>query len=359
MLHNLYKDWSKELDFAQEYSYNKLLQRGAKRYKVADIFRISKDNSCILMQKAEGIQMNNLLDMLKKYKSNPQEFFEKYAKEIKENPWLKNPQNVIDELPKFITQAFDEQFMFMKKGGFSVMHGDPHMGNYFITFKNGKLIPMFIDTGNCVVRDKKQISEDISFLANYFVGNSKGLAKYFVKQCKSIDTTIAADHKLLQVDNPERVLIDKIAKEIQSKVFDQRANITDVDKIVKTMQSIVENNGLDIDPKAITAMKAQMQFYTGINETAALSGKTVDVATIVKDMPYALFSMVKNMTNPLKVIKDAIRHSYYNQEQASRCVYQFLAPKSDIYSSVYKMTTSANTRQQVSELPYARALAIA
>lgn len=182
MLRNLYKDWAKELDFTKEFSYNKQLAQDAKRFKVADITRMSEDGSCIIMDKAEGIQMNNLMKMLKTYKANPNEYFTKYAKEIETNPWLKDPDKVINELPKSITKAFDEQFMFMKKGGTSIMHGDPHMGNYFITSQDGVLTPVFIDTGNCVLRSKQQIAEDISFLANYFVGNSK--ENTYCKYCR-------------------------------------------------------------------------------------------------------------------------------------------------------------------------------
>lgn len=330
MLHNLYKDWNKELNFNHEFAYNKQLQEGAQRYKVADITKISEDGSCILMEKAKGIQMNTLLKMLKDYKTEPQKFFTKYAKEIEQNEWLRNPEKVIEELPRSITRAFDEQFMFMKKGGTSIMHGDPHMGNYFITTENGVLKPVFIDTGNCVLRNKEQITQDISFLANYFVGNSKGLAKYFVQQCKSKDGLILENRKLLGAGNYDDALVKSVAEDIQKLVFNQRANITDVDKITKTMQSILEKHGLTINPESATALKAQMQFYTGINETAALSGKTIDVATIVKDMPQALINMLKSSTNPIHAVKDAMKHSYNNQTQASNCIYQFLAPKCNL-----------------------------
>lgn len=331
MLENLYKDWGKELNFKYEYEYNKLLQQGAKRYHVADITRIADDGSCILMEKAPGIQMNNLMKMLKDYKKNPSEFKTKYAKEIEENPWLADPKQVIKNLPETITKAFDEMFLFMKKDGSSMMHGDPHMGNYFINAANdGKLIPVFIDTGNCISRNAHQIQEDLKFLTNYFVGNSKGIAKYFVKQCEQDQNYIA---KILQTEkllpsgkDPESFLIDKIAKEIQEAVFAKKQNITSVDAVQKTIQTILENNGLSMKPEAATAIKAQMQFFTGITEAASLSGKKVDVGTIMKDIPEALLDMIKSRTNPFATVKDALSFAYKNQQQASRSVYQFLSP---------------------------------
>lgn len=329
MLKTLYKDWGKELNFKYEHEYNKLLQQGAKRYKVADITHISPDESCIIMEKAEGIQMNRLMQMLKDYKSNPVIFKQKYADEISQHSWLQHPDKVIEELPKSITKAFDEMFLFMKKGGKSLMHGDPHMGNYFITSgKNGKLTPVFIDTGNCIARNGAQITQDIQFLSNYFVGNSKGLAKYFIAQCEQ-DANFAARN--LQTANllpfekiPQKALTDKIAKEIQENIFDKAQNITNVDAVQKSIQAILERNGLSMRPEAATAMKAQMQFFTGISEAASLSGRQVDVGTIVKDIPEALCYMVKSRVNPLSTIKPAMGFAYNNQTQAARTAYQFL-----------------------------------
>lgn len=332
MLQNLYKDWGKELDFRLEYTNNKALAAG-ERYKVADIKQISPDGSCILMEKAQGIQMNNLMKILKDYKSNPHTFAEKYAKEIKENPWLADPQKVIAELPTTITKAFDEMFMFGKKGGISMMHGDPHMGNYFITTgENGKLIPMFIDTGNCIKRTPTQIREDLKFLTNYFVGNSKGLAKYFVKQC-NYDTSflpaVTTSQKMITAggQNTEAKLIEKVGKEIQENVFNKRQNITDVDAVQKTIRVILENNGLTMRPEASTALKAQMQFFTGITEAASLSGKAVDVGTIVKDVPEALWCMIKVKSNPINTVKEALGYAYRHQTQSTSSIYQFLAPQ--------------------------------
>lgn len=338
MLKTLYKDWGKELNFKYEYEYNKLLQNGAKRYKVADITHISPDESCIIMEKAEGIQMNRLMQMLKDYKTNPYTFKQKYADELSKHSWLQDTDKVIDDLPKSITKAFDEMFLFMKKGGKSLMHGDPHMGNYFITAgKDGKLTPVFIDTGNCISRNGAQIKQDIQFLSNYFVGNSKGLAKYFIEQCEQ-DANFAAKNllsgNLLPADNnAQKALTEKIAKEIQVNIFDKAQNITNVDAVQRSIQAILEKHGLSMKPEAATAMKAQMQFFTGISEAASLSGRQVDVGTIVKDIPEALYYLVKSRVNPFSTIKPAMSFAYNHQTQASRTAYQFLNnQQSEIYT---------------------------
>ncbi|MCM1010770.1 MAG: AarF/UbiB family protein, partial [Fusobacterium sp.] len=345
MISNLYKDWAKELDFTYEYKYNKLLQQGAKRYKVADITKMSQDASCIIMEKADGVQMNNLMKMLKDFQENPVAYQARYAAEIEANPWLRNPNNVIEQLPDVITKAFDEMFLFMKKGGKSLMHGDPHMGNYFITENgSGKLIPMFIDTGNCVERNAAQIKKDLGFLTDYFVGNSSGLARYFVAQCERVGQTGAINQFPCRalVNNgvyssktlDKEALINKISQEIQSVIFDKRHNVTDVDAVQKTIRIILERNGLRMKPESITALKAQMQFFTGITEAASLSGRTINVGTIVKDIPQALFNMVRHGQNPYSSVKSAVKYAYNNQVQATNVISQFVSEKPGFYIEI-------------------------
>ena len=311
ILKNYYRDWAEELNFFKEMQNNKLLAKGAKRYKVADITDISKDGACIIMNKANGIQMNNLVSMLKDYKANPSEFAKKYSKEIAENPWLADPEKVAKELPATILKAFDEQFMFLKKGGKTLMHGDPHTGNFFITVnEKGKLIPEFIDTGNCVARTSAQVKDDISFFTNYLVGNSDGVAKYLVKQCGYT----AANKKMLT---------DKISKDIQNMVFGKKQNIKKFSDVQANFNTILETHGLQMSPENATALKAQMQFFTAISEAGKLSGQTLDIATLMKDIPQASWGMIKTGANPYGAIKDALKFAYYNQKQAVGTAYQF------------------------------------
>jgi len=311
MLKGWYKDWAEELNFFTEYKYNKMLQKGAKRFKVADITDISQDGRCIIMNKANGIQMNKLVKILSDYRANPTEFATKYAKEIKDNPWLANPEKVLKDLPTTLTKTFDEQFMFMKKGGKSLMHGDPHTGNFFITADSkGRLIPEFIDTGNCVARTSSQIKNDIKFFTNYFVGNSEGVAKYFVEQCGYSRAN-------------KQEVISKISKEIQETIFGKKQNITKFEDVQANINTILEKYGLQMSTENATAMKAQMQFFTAINEAAKLSGQSLNIATILKDIPQASWGMIKTGTNPWSSIKEALKFAYRNQEQAVGTAYQF------------------------------------
>lgn len=350
MLNNLYKNWSKELDFSLEYNYNKILQQGAKRFKVADITHISADKTCIIMDKAEGIQMNELMKMLRLYKDNPKQYYQKYADIINKNPWLSEPEKVIKELPECITKSFDEMFLFMKKDGSTITHGDPHMGNYFITAtEQGSLLPVYIDTGCCIRRNSTQIKQDIQFLSNYFVGNSKGLAEYFITMCESSNRALKGgiSHLLTSSKDSKKELIEKLAQDIQKNIFDKRHNVTDVDAVQKTIQNIMEKYGLTINPEESTALKAQMQFYTSITEAAALSGKTINVGTIIKDIPEALWCMIRAKFNPIKTVSPALNFSYCHQEQSSRIITQFLTEQPEYYMKILQGFNSENRARQI------------
>src|SRR5574344_1175138 len=308
---NLYKDWKSELDFTQEMASNKLLAKGAKRYKVANITDISKDGKCILMDKAHGIEMKDLMQMLQKYKTSPETFAEKYADKIRENPWLSDPKKVMKELPKTMTKVFDEQFMFMKKGGKTIMHGDPHMGNYFITAnEKGQLVPEFIDTGNCVRRSATEIQNDIKFFSNYIVGNSEGVARYFVDQCKYTRAN-------------KEYIINQVKKELEQNIFGKKQNITHFNEVEPSIVAILDKYGLSMAPEAATAMKAQMQFFKGLSEVGKLTGQKLKISTIIGDVPQALWGMIKQGYNPWSSVKSALVFARHNPAAAAGTAYQF------------------------------------
>ena len=308
-----YKGWAEELDFGAEYTNNKILAKGAKRYKVADISDLSADGKCIIMDFASGIQMNRLVEILKDYKLNPEGFARKYAKEIAENPWLGNPEKVIQELQTTLLKTFDEQFMFMKNGK-SLMHGDPHTGNFFITAdKKGHLIPEFIDTGNCVMRSGTEITKDIEFFTNYFVGNTEGIAKYFIEQCGYQGANKAA-------------LVKQIGNVIKDEIFAVPQNITNFQGVQENIQIILKRYGLEMSAKNATALKAQMQFFTAISQAGSLKGSGgLNMGTIIADIPQASFRMIKSGENPFKALKSAINYFIRNKEVAVGTAYQFKA----------------------------------
>lgn len=308
----LYSGWINELDLVHSMENSQLLAKGAKNYSVAKILEVSQNGQCLIMEKAGGIQMNKLVEILEDYKLNPEIFQTKYANLIAENPWLGNPEKVINELSPSLLKAFDEQFLYLKKGGISIMHGDPHTGNFFMTMnEKGKLIPQFIDTDNCIIRSAGQVKNDITFFSNYFVGNSKKVAEYFVEQC--------------ECDPKEKAkLIDAVANDIKTLIFDKKHNIKNVNMVLDNVKTILRQHGLHMTMENTTAMKSQFQFLTNISESAHLTGKKTNVTTLIKDIPGAITRMITRGSSPISCVKDALSYATHNVKSAVGNAYQFV-----------------------------------
>lgn len=321
IIHNQYKDWYGELDFKQEGINNRRLTEGAQRYSVAQVQKVSKDGTMLVMDKAKGVQMNKLAEMLDYYKKNGLEKYnEKYKEDLSqnENQWLQNPDNILTELPTTLVKTFDEQMLFVKKGGGTVMHGDPHMGNLFVySGEDGNLKIEFIDTGNCVVRNSSEIKGDIDFFSNYLVGNAQGVAKYFMKKGGV---------------NPENEpeLLKQITDNMNKLVFQKGQNITQFDKVQKELTSILEKAGLDIGTEDSNALKAQLQFISNISTLNALAGKPLDISAMFLDIPKALAQMAKNGINPLSSVKEALTYALHNNVDALGNALQFKIKKATV-----------------------------
>ena len=313
MLRELYSSWIKELDLTQCLEYNQKFSSGAKRYSVAKVLEVSKNGQCLVMNMAEGLQMDKLISVLKDYKVNPTDFKVKYADLIKEHPWLAQPEKVIKELPEVLTKSFSEQFLFLKKGGTSMMHGDPHTGNFFIKMsEKGRLIPEFIDTDNCVMRYGAQVKSDINMFMNYLVGNSDKVAEYFVNlsDCNPGDKS-----KYIKI----------ISEELKKNIFGKKCNITDYSTAIDNINAILKKQGLNISLMNSTALKSQFQFMKVITETNKLAGNKYDInfITLIMDIPRAIYDMFKAKVNPFECIKGVLPYSFNNLEQAVSCAGQF------------------------------------
>jgi len=195
------------------------------------------------------------------------------------------------------------------------MHGDPHMGNIFVYHdENNKLKIEFIDTGNCVVRSSNQIKRDLSFFANYLVGNSEGVAKYFL-----------AKSGINWKENGN--LLVKISKDIDEKVFRKGENITQFADVQKELNTILEENGIDIGTDESNALKAQFQFISNVSALNALSGQSLNIGTLFKDIPNALYRMMVNNVNPISSVIDAVKFACLNRKIAIGNALQFKVKK--------------------------------
>ena len=108
MIDDLYKNWIDELNLTKSLEYNKKFSAEATRYSVAQIQEISKNGQCLVMEMSDGIQMNKLIKILKDYKTNPLDYATKYADLIKANPWMSNPEKVLND---FLIIPFSFSYM--------------------------------------------------------------------------------------------------------------------------------------------------------------------------------------------------------------------------------------------------------
>lgn len=310
VINGCYSEFMGALSFSNERLNNEMLSKGAKRFRVAPIIDVSNDGSCILMKRANGIRMDKLLKLLTIYKQIPAYFNLRYADEISKNKWLSNPEQVIEQLPDAIIKTFDEQFMFLKKGGKSIMHGDPHSGNFFITAdKKGRLIPEFIDTGSCVVRTDKEILENIKFFTDYCLGNTKGITLYYMEKC---------NYK----GKDKEQIVKKISEELYEKVF-KKKKITDLKLVLSNIDNILSRYGFNLPMENINALKAQLQFYSVALQTAKLSEKPLNVITLIRDLPKAVIKMLLYGKNPVPAMVQSIKHCCNNIESAVGATFQF------------------------------------
>lgn len=316
LLKGLYIDWAKEVNFVQEAKYNEALAKGAKRFDVAKVVELSKDTKCVVQEMAEGVQSDKFIQMVKDYRKNPVEYAEKYKDVIEKYPALKTPEKVLNEFSDNFMGSFDEMLMFSKrklKG--SVMHGDPHQGNIFVSFTDkGKAKTTFIDTGNCVVRSIKNVKDDLSFFANYFVGNSKEVAKFFVERAKFL---------------PKGKNLEQLQKEItqkfDEKLFKSGCNVTDFTKNQAVIDNILDETGIVLASEFSTSLKAELQGIQTAKELFNLSGKSNSkiISTMIPDVLKGV-GKISLHSNPFTIIKPAGKQLLNNTETGFGTLFQMI-----------------------------------
>lgn len=321
MLHDLYAQWREEINFVNEARYNELLQKGAKRYNVAgieDIAHINPEKTIsrvIVYKKAEGVQLDALIQMLKDYKANPQQYAEKYKEVIQANKWLAKPEEWEKDLANTYAKALSEMIS-TPKNGMGVIHGDPHPGNVFITYdqKAGKLKPTFIDTGSIILRDLGELTGNLGLMANFAVGNSKGIARYYINQAS-----------FLPIGETKESLVDLVAKKLDETIFKANVNIKNLGTNQKIIDNVLNECGIIIPPDSTSLMKVGMQTGSVSKELANLTGTTFNIESFMPDAIKGLgkVATIKNAGNAVRAIKEPLAHIVSDFDNAIQCCFQY------------------------------------
>lgn len=318
LINSMFDAWDKELNFGLEAQGAKDMAQGAQRFNVVQTLEIGSRNGqnvSLVMEKANGVRLDNLLEMIKLYRENPTEYFSKYADEIKTNPALKTPENWINDLGTAYQKAQNEQAMFIGKNGTRTLHADPHPGNVFIDFdsKTGKPIINYIDTGNTVQRTNSQTLQDIGLSINMMFGNSEGIARAMM------------DGARLPLGANKEVLVKQFAQMLDERLYKAGVNLKSTQYTQNTINGIMKE--LNIVPNAGNSnlMKATLQRIEtsrAINRVCGTSSsKTVDI----KDLAAGILKSFKvNPKDTWQTIAPIIKWAYKNNDQAMITFFQMI-----------------------------------
>ena len=358
MLNSLYHDFAEELDFRNEAHANSLLKETLERSKVAEVLSVSNDGRALTMELAQGVQANKLMAILKTYKNDleyreaidsmiseykidPNNFqlekyldesvYEKrigvYAKILKDYPAMSEPIEIMRKLPNAEISSFCEQMIFIKKiddGTGTIMHGDPHSGNFFINFdENGNPIMQYIDTGNVVATNSENVTNNLKFFLNYFTGDTDGMAEYLLNNCNNMVNNLD-----LSPEELKKYISEKIKDEIFSVNLDGEEigqNVTKFNEIYESITTLLNNLGLSINAESANYYKAQGMFLDAISDSTSLLGDSgFSVYSIIKDCPEAVVKMIQNNVNPMELIKSVLSFVIKNPKESIGNMWQFV-----------------------------------
>ena len=263
---NIAEGVKKEIDFNSELQAAQELAKTTTKAKVVIPKEVSKAGDCYVMERAEGVCMQKLLEYaaaksqlasdgasadigfnlgtltsilreLRKNGTKPQEIvdnFEKiYGKEIRYNLTGNELKNILQKYQ----EIYVEQFAKIGTEG-KTIHGDLHPGNIFIdinAYRAGKEDYItLIDTGN-VIRQSKDSAFKLLNMSNYIKnGDTEGISRYLLEGAKlpeGMDETKAFE------------LVNNELKDIFFGMKYYTGNITN-DNIMDIVGTIMRKNGI-------------------------------------------------------------------------------------------------------------------
>ncbi|MEI8128885.1 MAG: hypothetical protein WCG95_04625, partial [bacterium] len=332
MINGLFDSWDKELNFGLEAQGAKEMAVGAKRFKVVQTLQVGTKNGqniSIAMEKANGIGLDNLINMIKFKKEYPADFLTKSIKtpEGKElNPWIKNVDFVeknpllvnsddwMKNLPKAYKRAQNEQAIFVSKTGGKTVHADPHGGNVFVDFDNtGKPKITYIDTGNVVKRTNIEVIQDIGLSLNMMIGNSKGIAVAILD-----GASLPSGFNQIQ-------MAEKVAELLDERLFKAGVNIKNVSYTQTTIDGIMKELNIIPNTKNSNLMKATLQRIKTLRELSTISGITLSKTDDMKDLGIGILKALKtNRSETMKMLTPIMKWAYQNNDQAMITFFQML-----------------------------------
>ncbi len=327
LINSMFDAWDRELDFSLEAHGAKSMAEGAKRFRVAQTLEIGTKNGqniSLVMEKANGVKLDSLLEMIKLYKENPSEYFAKYAKEIEANPALKNPDSWMRDLGVAYQRAQNEQAMFVGTSGTRTIHADPHPGNVFVDFdaSTGKPKIVYIDTGNVIERTNLQTLQDIGMSLNMLIGNSRGIADSML------------DGAILPKGANKAEIAQRFAQLLDERLYKAGINLKNTQYTQNAINGIMKE--LNIVPNAGNSnlMKSAIQRIETSRAINRICGTTSSKAVDIKDLAAGIIKSFKvNPKETWHTIKPIIQWAHQNNDQALLTFFQMIMKQAGIKTS--------------------------
>ena len=318
LINSMFDAWDRELNFALEAQGAKNLADSATRFNVAQTLEVGTKNGqniSLVMEKANGVRLDTLLEMVELYKENPSEYLIKYADDIEKFPALKNPDSWMGKLGEAYQLAQNEQVMFVNKSGVRTIHADPHSGNIFVDFDSATSQPIinYIDTGNIVQRTSSQTLDDITLSMNMMIGNSKGIAESLM-QGATLPSNVSREE-----------LTEQFAKMLDERLYKAGVNLKSTKYTQNTINGIMKELNIIPDSGNSNLMKATLQRIEtsrAINRACGTSSnKKIDISDL---MTGVMKSFKTNPKETMQKILPILKWAFKNREDAMSSFFQMV-----------------------------------
>ncbi len=321
LINNMFDAWNKELDFALEAQGAKAMAEGAKRFSVAQTLEIGSkqgQNISLIMEKANGVKLDTLLEMIRVYNQNPSEYFARYARVIEEYPILKTPDVWKKDLVVAYQKAQNEQVMFVGKQGTRTVHADPHPGNVFVDFDatTGKPKIIYIDAGNVIERTNSQTLKDIALSLNMMIGNSKGIADAMLEGA------------ILPSGANKAEISQKFAQLLDERLYKAGVNLKSTQYTQNTINGIMKELNTIADSNNSNLMKATLQRIETSRAINSACGTSLSKKVDINDLALGIIKSFRvNPSETWQTIKPIMKWAYENNDQAMITFFQMIMTK--------------------------------
>ena len=318
MINSMFDAWDKELDLGLEAQNARQLVDGATRFNAAQTIEVAAKNGqniSMVQEKAQGFSLKELLEMVKLYKADKDGYIAKYSGLFEEYPALETPELWIDDLGVAFQKAQNEQVMFVAKSGTRTIHGDPHMGNVFVSFDEvtGKPLITYIDMGNVVQRTNYQTLQNMGLSLNIMIGNSQGIA----------DTML--EGAILPKGANKADIAKRFAQLLDERLFKANIKLTDAHYSESTINAIMKELNVIVDPANTALFKAtltRVETSRAINSACGTgSNRMVDIKDLLSGFAQAFRYSPKETWQTVKPI---MQWAYKNNDQAMQTFFQVL-----------------------------------